>query len=132
MVGHVGRDCVNPIKINATELKQNPTFISQIQLHAKPFTNIGRNLFLSGPHQQRIGRADGLQILTVSVSFQDHHWGLTVHVLLHSHRAPRIHFAVSEEDIGHVWSESIVIAVRLGNFLKDTRFRESVKKDQYY
>lgn len=47
------------------------------------------------------------------VSLQDDHGRVSIDISLHSHWSPGIKFAVCEEHIGHVWSEPVVITVRL-------------------
>lgn len=92
---------------------------SILSLHSQPLTNLLGHSQLCAPHLFGIAAADRAQILAMCVSLEDDHGRVSINISLHSHWTPRIKFAMREENIGHVWSEAIVIAVRLVDIALD-------------
>lgn len=86
-------------------------------LQSQPLPHTGRHSFLCSSHLSRVRRRNRIQVSTVRISFQnDHRWALT-HILLHSHRPPRVHTTMRVKHISCRGRHSIMVAIRSVDFI---------------
>lgn len=86
-------------------------------LQSQPLPHAGRHSLLCSSHLNRVRRRNRIQVSTVRISLQNDHRRAITHILLHSHRPPRVHTAVRVKHIRCRGRHSIMVAIRSVDFI---------------
>lgn len=86
-------------------------------LQSQPLPHTGRHSLLGSSHLSRVRRRNRIQVSTVRISFQNDHRRALTHILLHSHRPPRVHTTMRVKHICCCGRHSIMVPVRSVDFI---------------